>query len=174
MIGLLNAFGFDDRPRGSRRHDHPGLGCSYRKLGRKRRNPAHAYFESLHREGREIRCLEAQRVHARSEMAEDKPATIGRHRFLDHATALVKRRDGHGLDHGLALIVDETPDASRVRLRVHGQAGHQHKRCDADAAKQDGRGTDELGTHFRACDVRSAMWGSMQHSGELYTPVLSR
>ena len=27
-------------------------------------------------------------------MAEDKPATIGRHRFLDHATALVQRRDG--------------------------------------------------------------------------------
>ena len=94
-------------------------------------------------------------------MAEDKPATIGRHRCLCHATALIQRRDGRFPNHRLGPVVDETPDAPRVRLRVHGQTAHQHQRYDAEETKRDCYGTDEPGMHFHGCVARSGIWGSM-------------
>ena len=99
-------------------------------------------------------------------MTEDEPAAIGRHCFLCHATALVKRRDGHVLDHGLRFVVDETSDAARVRLRVRGKAANQRERCDVEEAKRDCHGTDESGTYFRDCGVRGCLLGSMQYIGD--------
>ena len=174
MIGLLDSFGFDGRPRGFRRHDHAVLGCSYRELGRKRRDLADAHFEFLHREGSEIQCLEAQRVHSRREMTEDELADIGRHRFPCYATALVKSGDGHVLDHGHGLVVDETPDATRVRLRAQGKASNHRERCDVEEPKRDRHGADESGMHFRDCVVRSGMRGSMQHIGDSTIAALLR
>ena len=42
-------------------------------------------------------------------MAEDKPATIGRHHCLCHATALIQRRDGRFPNHRLGPVVDGNP-----------------------------------------------------------------
>ena len=101
-------------------------------------------------------------------MAEDKPATIGRHRCLCHATALVQRRDGRFPDHGLGLIVDETPDApvfvcaytARLPISV----------SDTMLKKRNGIATARMNRErtFTAALQGAVCGEGMQHNGGLY------